>query len=97
MSKIIKLGMVFDSSTAPDFGSIERVGESKFQLLADDITKLKSTLTKANLEPLVADGSVVDIPAGSDAIVLDYIAEETAAVYRYHALSDTWYEVIPNE
>lgn len=97
MSKTIKLGMVFDSSTAPDFGSIERVGTKEYQLLADDITKLNSTLTKTHLAPLVADGSVVDIPAGSDAIVLDYIAEETAAVYRYHAQSDEWYPVISGE
>lgn len=97
MSKIIKLGMTFEENSIPDFGSIERVGTKEYQLLADDITKLNSTLTKTNLESLVADGSVVDIPAGSDAIVLDYIAEETAAVYRYHALSDTWYPVISEE
>ena len=99
MSKIIKLGMTFQSDTAPDFGSIEKspVCDNEYTLLADDIAKLNSALTESVCSPLLADGCSFNVPSGANAFVADWIDEEAAPVYRYHSGSDHWYEVIPNE
>lgn len=56
----IKFGMTF-SGTVPDFGSIEQCNHRLFTLLAADISKLNSTLTRANCEPLLISGSAFSI------------------------------------
>lgn len=85
----IKFGMLFRDSV-PDFGSIEQCDHRSFTLLAADISKLNSTLTRANCEPLLVSGSAFSVYSGTSAIVLD-----EPAVYMYHSGTDTWYEVIP--
>ena len=89
MAKVIKLGMIFDSSTAPDFGSIERSPEGDFTLLDADKTKLNTALKQSVCAPLLQDGSLFSVPSGAIAVVAD-----VPAVWRYHAGTDTWYESI---
>ena len=93
MSKVIKLGMVFDAENAPDFGSIEGEG-CEFTLLAEDIAKLNTVLKRSVCTAL---GAQWGIPSGANAVVADHISAGTGAVYRYHEGSDTWYEIIPGE
>lgn len=85
----IKFGMTF-AGTVPDFGSIEQCDHRSFTLLAADISKLNSTLTRTNCEPLLISGSTFSVYSGTSAIVLD-----EPAVYMYHSGTDRWYEVIP--
>lgn len=89
---IIKLGMIFDDNNVPDFGSIERGQDGVLTLLNTDKAKLNSTLTRAGLASYLSDGAAFTIQGGTNAIIADI-----PAVWRYHALSDTWYEVIENE
>lgn len=89
MSKVIKLGMVFESASAPDFGSIERSPEGEFTLLDDDKAKLNTALKKSVCAPLLQDGSLFSVQSGAIAVVVD-----EPAVWRYHAGTDTWYEII---
>ena len=89
---IIKLGMIFDENNVPDFGSIESGKDGTLTLLNADKAKLNSTLTRAGLASYLSDGSAFSIQGGTNAIIAD-----VPAVWRYHALSDTWYEVIENE
>lgn len=85
--------MAFKDGQEPDFGSIEMSQRYReFTLLAADIPKLNSTLTRANCVPLLKDGQVFSVPSGANAIVAD-----APAVWRYHEKSDYWYEVIAND
>ena len=88
----VKFGMIFKDGQKPDFGSIEKSGEREFTLLEADKSKLNSVLTRAACTPLLESGSVFDVPSGANAVVAD-----KPAVWRYHALSDQWYEVIEYE
>lgn len=86
----VKFGMVFKDGKMPDFGSIEKSGVKEFTLLEADKSKLNSVLTRAACTPHLADGSVFGVPSGANAVIAD-----APAVWRYHAQSDHWYEVIP--
>lgn len=85
----IKFGMTF-TGTVPDFGSIEKCDDRTYTLLAADISKLNSALTRANCLPLLKTGTTFSVGKGTAAIVLD-----EPAVYMYHSGTDRWYEVIP--
>ena len=89
MGEIIKFGMIFDSETAPDFGSIEKSQDGNFTLLNADKGKLNSALTRAVCAPLLQNGGLFSVPSGANAIIAD-----VPAVWRYHAQSDTWYKII---
>lgn len=91
-----KLGMIF-SGNVPDFGSIEQTEGGDLLLLAADIPKLNSALTRAVCAPLLADGSVWSIPGGKVAIVANWKTAESAKAYIYHSGSDAWYEVVDND
>ena len=97
MSKVIRLGMMFEENGAPDFGSISRIERGEFVLLAEDIDELNSTLTKDNCEPLLCENEAFDVPSGALAFVADWKTEGTARVYIYEASSDTWYEFVEGE
>lgn len=98
MSRVIKLGMVFDDeSTAPDFGSIWQNATGEYILLADDIPKLNSTLTRSHCAPLLANGSFFNVLSGALAFVADWKTEKSAKVYMYEMTSDAWYEAVENE
>lgn len=97
MNKIILLGMVFDEEDAPDFGSIRQKNGDEYTLLADDIPKLNSTLTRSHCASLLADGSFFNVPTGALAFVADWKAEESAKVYMYETTSDSWLEVVGND
>ena len=98
MAKILKLGMTFNEGSMPDFGSIDMNPHTKnIFLLADDISKLNTTLTKENCDPYLADENEFSLHTGDMAFVVDWITEETGSVYVYHADTDSWYEMIPNE
>lgn len=85
--------MNFKSGQEPDFGSIEMSERFReFTLLAADIPKLNSTLTRANCVPKLENGSMFSVQSGCNAVVAD-----APAVWRYHAMSDTWYEIIPED
>ena len=90
--KIVKLGMVFENGNAPDFGSIEAGADGALTLKSADVGKLNSVLTKAAILPVLAQGALFNVAGGTNAVVVD-----APAVWRYHAQSDRWYEVIPPE
>lgn len=92
MNKIIKFDMVFDTSNMPDFGSIEQGADGALTLLAADVTKLNTALTRTVCAPKLVNGSLFSLAGGTNAIVAD-----EPAVWRYHAGSDEWYEVIAYE
>ena len=98
MNKTVKLGMTFQADNVPDFGSIEMNPYSKtFYLLAEDIPKLNSTLTKTVCTPYLENDSDFCIQTGDTAYILDWITAETGAMYIYHSGTDSWYEVLPGE
>ena len=88
---VVKFWMSFQSSV-PDFGSIERVCDGSFVLLAADISKLNSALTRTVCQPLLTAGGMFSVDSGTSAIVLD-----APALWMYHGGTDTWYEVIPED
>lgn len=77
MSNIIKLGMVFDESTAPDFGDIAFDKDRNFILTSGSLSKLTDNVTKT------VCGAVFSVPPGTQAFVVD-----TGDVLIYHP--DTW-------
>lgn len=98
MNTVIKLGMIFNEGNVPEFGSIELTPQNNnVVLLADDIPKLNSTLTKTACAAYLVNNSEFSFHTGDVAFILDWITEETGSVYMYHGGSDHWYEVIPNE
>lgn len=97
MNKVIILGMLFDESNAPDVGSIRLGRSGDYILLADDIPKLNSTLTRSHCASLLADGSFFNVPTGALAFVADWKTEASAKVFMYEMTSDAWYEVVENE
>lgn len=97
MNKVILLGMVFNENNAPDFGSIRQSSGNEYTLLAADIPKLNSTLTRSHCASLLANGSFFNVPSGALAFVADWKTEETAKVYMYEMTSDAWYEIVENE
>ena len=80
MGKIIKLGMLFDESSAPDFGDIERVNARELNLTSDSLPKFTDNVTRA------VCGAAFDLQAGTQALVVD-----TGAVLVYHP--DAWHYV----
>ena len=88
----VKLGMVFEDGKAPDFGSSEKNNSGEFTLLAADVEKLNTVLTRAVCTPLLVNSGDFNVHSGANAIVAD-----EPAVWRYHAQSDKWYEVIPKD
>ena len=89
MAKILKLGMTFNEGSMPDFGSIDMNPHTKnIFLLADDISKLNTTLTKENCGPYLADENEFSLHTGDMAFVVDWITEETGSVYVYGLLSE---------
>ncbi len=98
MNKVIKLGMTFCEGNVPDFGSIEQdsAGHSLF-LLAEDISRLNTVLTKSACLPYLEHGSPFRFHTGDTAYVLDWLTAETASMFIYHSGTDHWYEAIPNE
>ena len=98
MNKVIKLGMLFNEGNVPDFGSIEQDSNSgSLFLLAEDIPKLNSMLTKTSAVSYLQNGSVFTFDTGDKAYIIDWLSEETGSVYVYHSGTDHWYEAIPNE
>ena len=89
---VVKLGMIFADNNVPQFGSIEEGTDGALTLLAADKSKLNSLLTRAGLASYLTAGEAFAIQGGTCAVIAD-----EPAVWRYHALSDTWYEVIENE
>lgn len=89
--------MLFNENNAPDVGSIRLGRSGDYILLADDIPKLNSTLTRSHCASLLADGSFFNVPTGALAFVADWKTEGSAKVYMYEATSDTWYEVVGND
>lgn len=98
MNKVIKLGMLFNEGDVPDFGSIEQdsISGSLF-LLSEDIPKLNSMLTKTAAASYLVNGSSFPFHTGDRAYIIDWLTEETGAMYIYHGSTDHWYEMIPNE
>lgn len=96
MSKIIKLGMVFDTAAAPDFGSIMNTRDNDLTVLAADIPKLNTVLTKTVCEPLMEVGTF-PIVSGDVCFVADWKTSGSAKAYMYEGSSDHWYEVVEEE
>lgn len=94
--KIVKLGMIFDSATAPDFGSISESGQD-YTVLAADISKLNGAFKRSVCRPLLQDGSMFSVTNGAVAFVPDWKAADTGKAYMYEETSDTWYEVVEND
>ena len=88
--------MVFNTATAPDFGSIMNTRGTDLTALADDIPKLNSALTRAVCEPLMETGTF-PIVTGDVCFIADWKTEESAKAYMYEGSSDAWYEVVENE
>lgn len=88
MTKVM-LGMIFEENNVPDFGSIEQGQDGVLTLLNDDRSKLNSKLTRSFCTPYLSSGSKFSIKGGTTAIIAD-----VPAVWRYHAGTDTWYEII---
>lgn len=80
MSKIIKLGMLFDEITAPDFGDIVRSASDELTLTSSSLSKLTDNLTAT------VCGAAFNISAGTQAWVID-----TGDVLAYHP--DAWHYV----
>ena len=80
MSKIIKLDMLFDESTAPDFGDIVRSASDELTLTSSSLSKLTDNLTAT------VCGAAFNISAGTQAWVID-----TGDVLAYHP--DAWHYV----
>ncbi len=97
MNKVIVLGMLFNENNAPDVGSIRLSRSGDYILLADDIPKLNSTLTRSHITSLLENGSFFNVPTGALAFVADWKTEEAAKAYMYEATSDAWYEVVEND
>ena len=98
MNKIIKLGMTFNEGNVPDFGSMEKDNRSGILfLLAEDIPKLNSTLTRTACLPYLDNNNGFGFSTGDTAYIIDWLTEETASVYVYHSGTYLWYEAIPNE
>ena len=89
--------MLFNENNAPDVGSIRLSRSGDYILLADDIPKLNSTLTRSHCAPLLANGSLFNVLSGALAFVADWKTEESAKVFMYEMTSDEWYEVVENE
>ena len=66
MSKIIKLGMLFDENAAPDFGDIVRSASGELTLTSSSLSKLTDNLTAA------VCGAAFNISAGTQAWVIDF-------------------------
>jgi len=98
MNKVIMLEMLINENSVPDFGSIERdpVSHSLF-LLAEDIPKLNTMLTKTAAVSYLENGSSFTFCTGDKAYVIDWLTEESGSMYIYHSGTDHWYETIPNE
>ena len=56
MSNIVKLGMIFDSSTEPDFGSICQSTSNEYILLAADISYMYEKSSDTWYEVVENDG-----------------------------------------
>lgn len=80
MSKIIKLGMLFGESSAPDFGDIVRSASGELTLTSSSLSKLTDNLTAA------VCGAAFNIVSGTQAWVID-----TGDVLAYHP--DAWHYV----
>ena len=81
MNKVILLGMVFNETDAPDFGSIRQSESGEYILLADDIPKLNSTLTRSHCAPLLANGSLFNVLSGALAFVADWKTEASGYIW----------------
>jgi len=98
MNTIIKLGMLFKEGSVPEFGSIELNPKNKsLVLLAADIPKLNSTLTKTACTPYLVNSNGFGFNTGDTAYIADWLTSETGSLYIYHGSTDHWYEFIPNE
>ena len=97
MNKVIVLGMLFNENNAPDVGSIRLSRSGDYILLADDIPKLNSTLTRSHITSLLENGSFFNVPTGALAFVADWKTEEAAKAYMYESTSEAWYEVVESE
>ena len=80
MSKIIKLGMVFDENSVPDLGDIGFQPDRNLILTSGSVTKLKNNLTRS------VCGAAFNLPDGIQAYVADI-----GDVLVYHP--DAWYYV----
>lgn len=79
MSTIVKLNMIFDTTTMPDFGDITFDKNGNLMLTNSSVVKLITNLTQD------VCGAAFNIPVGTKAIVAD-----TGASFIYHA-NDRWY------
>lgn len=76
---IVKLGMVFEDDTLPDFGDIVYDKNNNLILTNDSLIKLVTNVTRD------VCGAAFNVPVGTKATVVD-----TGAVFVYHA-NDRWY------
>lgn len=79
MSTIVKLDMVFDTETMPDFGDITFDKNGNLMLTNSSVVKLITNLTRD------VCGAAFNLPVGTQAFVLD-----TGESYIYH-VDDRWY------
>ena len=94
MNKVIRLGMLFNEGEVPDFGSI--VGDvhqrGLYYLLAKDIPKLNTMLTRAAAENYLIGNETFNFFSGYMAYVIDHKEASTGEIYAYHRGKDRWYE-----
>ena len=94
MNKFIRLGMVFNEGDVPDFGSIVEDIHQKgsYYLLAEDIPKLNTMVTRAAAENYLSGNETFDFFSGYMAYVIDHKEAGTGEIYAYHRGKDRWYE-----
>ena len=94
MNKVIKLGMLFNESELPDFGSIQQKSTNLniLYLLAEDIPKLNSMLTRASSQSYMPEGESFDFHTGALAFVANHKTAGSGKIYAYHRGKDHWYE-----
>lgn len=98
MNKINKFAMLFNEGNVPAFGSIEPAPSGhNVILLAEDISKLNSTLTAAACAPYLSDNNSFSFHTGDTAFIIDWLTADSASMYMYHGDTDSWYVVVPNE
>lgn len=89
--------MRFKEGQEPDLGSIRLGAGGDFALLAADISKLNSDLTKSACSGKLADGQVFTVVSGTVAFIADWKTGGAAKAYMYEESSDSWYEFVEGE
>lgn len=92
-----KTGMKFKNGMVPEFGSIRasKTAYGEYYLLAADIPKLNSVLTRSSCSSSLAGD--FNVPGGAVAFVADWKTAGSAKAYMYEESSDAWYEFVEGE